>query len=119
MTTQKQRTGARGEQIAVRYLRSRGMSVLATNWRSTAGEVDIVATEGATLVVVEVKTRTSHRFGTPAEAVTVAKMHRLRRLAGQFLSESTSRFDQVRIDVVAVLLPLDGRVFVKHLCGVS
>src|SRR5690625_7674280 len=99
MTTHKQRTGARGEQIAARYLRSRGMTVLTRNWRSAAGEIDILATDGATLVVVEVKTRTSHRFGTPAEAVTAPKMQRLRRLTGQFLSESTDRFDQVRIDV--------------------
>jgi putative endonuclease len=57
--------GRRGEAAAAAYLVRTGMEVAATNWRSAAGEVDIVAWDGPDLVLVEVKTRRSERMGTP------------------------------------------------------
>lgn len=119
MTSHNQCTGARGEQIAAGWLHSQGMQVLASNWRCGAGEIDIVARDATTLVVVEVKTRTSQRFGDPAEAVTAVKLRRLRHLAAQFLTTGPHRFRSVRIDVVAVLLLPGQRPRVKHLRGVT
>src|SRR5690625_2895651 len=119
LVTHRQRTGARGETIAAGYLRHQGMAILATNWRCRAGEIDILARDGATLVVVEVKTRTSLRFGAPAEAVNAVKLQRLRRLAAQYASQSERRWPAVRIDVVAVLLMPGADPMVKHIPGVT
>lgn len=119
MGSHNQRTGARGEQIAAGWLRGRGLQVLATNWRCRAGEIDIVARDGPALVVVEVKTRSSMRYGSPAEAVRGVKLQRLRRLAAEFLAQSPQRYPAVRIDVIAVLLRPDGRAWVNHLRGVT
>ena len=110
--------GRFGEDLAARHLEDKGWRIVDRNWRCAAGEIDIVAMDGSTLVVVEVKTRTGTGFGHPAEAVTLTKLTRLRRLAGQWLTEHDARVAAVRIDVVAVLLPRDGDVDVEHLEGV-
>lgn len=119
MSAHNQQIGARGEHVAAGWVRNHGMRVLATNWRCPAGEIDIVAQDGATLVVVEVKTRTSTRFGSPAEAVAGVKLRRLRRLAAQFLAQCPHYFPAVRIDVIAVLLPPGGGALVRHLRSVT
>lgn len=98
--------GDRGEELAARWYRGRGYAVLERNWRCRHGEVDLVVRSGATLVFCEVKTRSSDRFGSGAEAVVLAKRRRLRRLAGQWLAEEGSRRLgarlEVRFDVVSV-----------------
>ncbi|MDA0562786.1 YraN family protein [Streptomonospora sp. S1-112] len=111
--------GARGEEVASAYLRRAGMRVLARNWRCPEGELDIVAGEGAVLVVAEVKTRTSLRFGWPLEAVTESKHRRLRRLAHRWQAEHRAWGVRTRVDVVSVLLPPGGRIFVRHHRGVA
>src|SRR6185312_12365822 len=73
-----------GEQAAAEYLESCGLRILDRNWRCAAGEIDIVAVDRQTLVVAEVKARTSTRYGNPLEAVSRAKRARLRRLAVQW-----------------------------------
>lgn len=94
--------------------------MLERNWRCRWGELDIIACDGPTLVVVEVKTRTGDRFGTPAEAVTRTKYQRLRRLAGLWLDGREQRYGAIRIDVVAVLLDLrTDAVAVTHIRGIS
>lgn len=80
--------GDLGEDIVAQWYVTRGFSVLARKWRSASGEIDVVARLGRLVVLCEVKTRSSDRFGAPVEAVTTAKVRRLRRLAGAFLSEA-------------------------------
>lgn len=110
-------TGARGESIAVDHLLRLGYRVLARNARLSRGEIDIVALDPAgPLAVVEVKTRSSHRFGTGAEAITRDKYRRLRRLAGEWVARHPHPGD-VRIDVISIHLP-DGGPEVTHLKGV-
>ena len=114
--------GAYGERLAARYLVESGMRILDRNWRCDQGEVDIVALDGTCLVIVEVKTRRSLVFGSPAEAVTAAKAARLRRLAGCWLSGHRSLVDTVsdiRIDVVGVLRPARGLAQIEHLVAVA
>ncbi len=99
--------GQRGERAAARWYEARGYQVVARNWRCSAGEIDIVCattdpTGRSTLVVCEVKTRSTDRRGHPFEAVTPAKQRRLRRLAAAYLRSQCCRFDVVRFDVVAV-----------------
>ncbi len=119
-TDERGALGRWGEELAARYLTSRGMRVIERNWRCVHGELDIVAVDGECLVVCEVKTRTSVGFGAPVEAVTWRKRARLRRLVGVWLAEHASGgYAGVRIDVVGVLRPPAGRPVVWHLEGVG
>lgn len=110
--------GARGEAVAARYLQSRGLVVLDRNWRCRAGEIDLVATDGDALVIVEVKTRSGTDYGHPAEAVTTQKLARIRRLAQLWLAANRVGWVEVRFDVVAVLARPDAPVEVEHFPGV-
>ena len=110
--------GRRGEDLAARHLAGDGYELLARNWRCSAGEIDIVASDGDVLVVVEVKTRTSTTFGTPADAITRRKASKLRELALTWLSEHPGAGRAVRFDVVGVLLPRNGPIRLEHLRGV-
>ena len=111
--------GRYGEQLAVRYLRERGLEIVERNWRCALGEIDIVALDGRCLVVCEVKTRRSTTFGAPITQVTVAKLARLRRLAGAWLGEHDAQVDDVRIDVIGVLRPRRGACQLEHLVSVA
>ncbi len=111
--------GDYGEALAARFLRERGMSILARNWRCEIGEIDLVARDGACLVVVEVKTRRGSRFGLPVEAVTWSKLLRLRRLAAAWLRDSPAGTESVRIDVVGVLVPPGEPPRIHHVRGVG
>ncbi len=111
--------GGYGERMAARYLRDQGLEILAVNWRCAVGEVDIVARDGDCLVVCEVKTRRSTRFGSPIEAVTFQKLARLRRLAGTWLAEHDEHHGDVRVDVIGVLRPRRGACQIEHLVAVG
>lgn len=111
--------GAWGEQVAVDHLRGKGLVVLDRNWRCREGELDIVVTDGTTVVFVAVKTRSGTAFGRPEEAVTPRKLSRLRRLAQLWLAERRLGWVEVRFDVVAVLANRrSGAREVEHLVGV-
>lgn len=109
--------GAYGEERAAQHLIALGMTVLERNWRCAEGEIDIVLRDGSTLVVCEVKTRTSEVAGTPHEAITDAKLARLKRLGERWAAEREIRPDGIRIDLVAVLRPRRGRARVEHVRG--
>jgi putative endonuclease len=114
----KDELGKHGEQVAVDYLLAHDMQILDRNWRCPDGEIDVVAREGRTLVIVEVKTRSGRTHGTAFEAVTEAKVARLRRLAGRWLGEQGEGFDAVRIDVIA-LERFAGDLVIRHERGMS
>lgn len=114
----KDAVGRYGEDAAAEYLAAAGWQVLDRNWRGQGGELDIVALQGEDLVVVEVKTRSGTGYGHPAEAVTPAKLARVRRLAGQWLAAHDLRPRGVRVDVVAVHGAPGRRPSVEHLAGV-
>ena len=114
----KDAVGRYGEEVAARHLTALGWEVVDRNWRGAAGEIDIVALQGLDLVVVEVKTRSGDGFGHPAEAVTPAKLARLRRLAAQWLAAHELHPRGVRIDVIAVRTSRSGPARVEHLTGV-
>jgi len=95
--------GAAGEERAAAWYAEHGYEVLHRNWRCREGELDIVVRRRRELVFVEVKTRRTDRFGTPAEAITHAKQRRLRVLAGQYLAATGERAASLRFDVVSIL----------------
>jgi putative endonuclease len=107
--------GNRGEQAVVDWYLAQGFELVARNWRCPVGEIDIVVRRSRLLVVCEVKTRSSDRFGAPEESVTPVKVRRLRRLAAAFLSEARVcgrvgldvRFDVASVTVVRGQLAID------------
>ncbi|WP_210648638.1 YraN family protein [Nocardioides sp. SYSU D00065] len=115
----KRLLGERGETIAARHLARSGLVLLDRNWRCEVGEIDLVLRDGRVLVVCEVKTRSSTAYGSPLEAVTAAKVDRLRRLAARWLRAHDCRPDDVRIDMVGVLAPPGRPVEVEHVAGIG
>ncbi len=111
--------GREGERAAASYLEGCGFRILDRNWRCAGGEIDIVAVDGLTFVVCEVKTRSGTRYGTPLDAVGRTKRLRLRRLAALWLSGHGVRFDQIRIDVLGLLRDGTGGFTIEHVRGVG
>jgi len=105
-TTTQQAHGRRGEDLAHRYLRRQGLTIVARNFRprSGSGELDLVAWDGQTLVFVEVKARTSAEFGSPDRAVGSDKEKDLRRAAGEYLRRAGVPGGQARFDLVNIIL---------------
>ncbi|MGH9321126.1 MAG: YraN family protein [Vicinamibacteria bacterium] len=94
--------GARGESVAARELKRRGYEILERRWRCRIGEIDIVARDGETLVIVEVKARARADFGAPVNAVNREKRRRLERLARAYLKARRLQDVMVRFDAVGV-----------------
>jgi putative endonuclease len=96
--------GRRGEDLAHRYLRRRGFTVVARNWRPPqgGGEIDLVAWEGETLVFIEVKTRVSDMWGAPERAIDAEKMDSLRRTARDYARRAGVEEISTRFDVIAI-----------------
>ena len=111
----KDTLGRRGEQLATDYLVGTGMVLVERNWRCALGEIDLVLRDGRETVFVEVKTRAGLGYGHPLEAITVAKLARLRRLAGAWCEAHPGEAASIRIDAVAVVAPRGGGVTVEHL----
>ena len=109
--------GRRAEGLAAEYLRLKGYRILARNWRTRFGEIDLVAQKGETLVFVEVKARRGRKKGLPEEAITEAKKARLLTLARAYLSSYQGRARRVRFDVIALDLA-GGKPSLRHLKGV-
>ncbi|MGP3918280.1 YraN family protein [Nonomuraea sp. 10N515B] len=108
--------GKQGEELAVIYLRAKGMEIIERNWRCRYGEIDIIAEEGPNLVVVEVKTRSSRSHGTALESVSPAKLDRLRMLTAKWLATQSRTFEAVRVDVIA-LERFAGNFALRHVRG--
>lgn len=119
MGTERIERGRWGEDLAARHLSNSGMEVLDRNWRCRHGEIDIVARDGLDIVICEVKTRSTDRFGTPLAAVTPIKVRRLRTLASTWLSTHEVRARRVRLDVIGILLRGEDSAVIEHVKGVG
>lgn len=97
-------TGKIGEDAAAELYVSSGYELLARNWRSRLGELDLIVCRQDLLVFCEVKCRTGFQYGTPAEAVTAAKRDRIRRLAENWMALDRRKWGEVRFDVAEVLV---------------
>ena len=104
--------GARGEALARRFLRRRGLKILAENYRCPAGEVDLIALDRATraelgaetIAFVEVKTRRSDQYAEPQAAVTARKRRQIERAARYYLDTHEAAEFNARFDVVSIVL---------------
>ena len=107
--SQKQRTGAFGEQVTAQYLIARGDEILDRNWRIREGEIDLVSLGSDGIFhFIEVKTRSSLAFGHPFEAINREKAHRMQRLALGWLATHGCLGCEYTIDVVAIVIASDG-----------
>lgn len=104
MTLPKKELGAKGEEIAVRYLKNRGYRILERNYQIKLGEIDIIAEQGADLVFIEVKTRSDTLFGSPFDSVTAAKQKQLSKVALEYIGKRGCHNRPARFDVVGVQL---------------
>jgi putative endonuclease len=101
MTGGRQRAGDAAEDLAARFLEARGLAIVDRNWRCRAGEIDLVARDGATLVFVEVRLRTSAAFGGAAASVDAHKQRRILQAARLYLAgraDTPCRCDVVVLD---------------------
>jgi putative endonuclease len=105
-STPEHALGRRGEDLAHRFLRRRGYTIVARNYRLAAGdaEADLIAHDAGDLVIVEVKTRTTGDFGPPERAIGPEKQRALARVAREYARKSRSVSPAVRCDVVTVVL---------------
>lgn len=97
----RQIIGAWGEHQAAGFLLEHGLQILEKNFRTSEGEIDLIAKDGDEIVFVEVKTRTNQNFGFPEEAVTDEKLEHLNAAAELYLTEHLDAVDW-RIDVIAI-----------------
>ena len=95
--------GNKGENMALKYLKSKGYKIIEQNFTCMLGEIDIMARHDGFLVFVEVKTRTSNMFGRPAEAVDYRKQEKIRKIALYYQRVKGLFSEPVRFDVVEVL----------------
>ncbi len=100
--TPEKRLGEWGEVEAQRYLEAMGYVFVERNYRAPEGEIDLVMQDGDIVAFVEVKTRSSNKFGSPEESVSKVKRQRLQRAAWAFLEEHEMLNASWRIDVVAI-----------------
>lgn len=95
--------GRKYEAIATNFLKEKGYEILENNWTSVLGELDIIAKDGNYIVFVEVKYRTSAKFGRPIEAITPHKLMKLRQNATLYLKKKKKLNNNVRFDAIEIL----------------
>ena len=103
-------TGQLGERLAQDFLKERGYQIVETNYRSPDGEVDIIVSQKGVLVFVEVRTKSSHMFGTPEESVNRRKKQKLIAVSQHYLQNHEPQPPSWRIDFVAVELDNRGKL---------
>ena len=114
MTRERLHLGAWGEEQAALYLRRQGLKILARNHKTPLGEIDIIARNRREIIFVEVKTRRSQAFGSPAEAVGSRKQHQILKAAQVYLAANRSRL-QPRFDVIAIIGDGMGPAQIEHI----
>jgi putative endonuclease len=94
--------GRWAEEQAADYLAQQGLRLEGRNFRCRSGEIDLIMSDGPTLVFVEVRFRSSSRFGTPLDTVTRAKQRKLLAAAGAYLTRTRQGHRRCRFDVLSV-----------------
>jgi putative endonuclease len=99
-------TGAKGEILAAKFLRSNGYEILETNWRFKNLEADIIACVGQILVIAEVKTRKGNYFGEPETFVNKQKQKNLIKAANEYVQKNNIELE-VRFDIISIIIQSD------------
>jgi len=98
----KKQIGSKAEEFALLLLKNSGYKIISKNYRSRFGEIDIIALDDNTLVFVEVKFRSSYKFGLPEEAVDKKKLEKIKKVGYFFWKNNFPEVKKVRIDVVSI-----------------
>jgi putative endonuclease len=106
--------GSEGEDLAAKFLKKKGYAVISRNYKTSIGEIDIVAKDGDTTVFIEVKTRANDAFGYPFEAVNQSKRRKLKNLALLYLKKERQDFP-VRFDVISISRAHDHETSIEHI----
>jgi putative endonuclease len=106
--------GIKGENLAVTFLRKKGYRIVARNYKTPIGEIDIIAQDGNTTVFTEVKTRTDELFGRPFEAVNKKKRQKMKNAALLYMKKHEKNFP-ARFDVVSIFFRSDGKEEIEHI----
>lgn len=106
--------GKKGEDAAAKFLERREYEILERNWRCPAGEADIIALDGDTLVFIEVKTRSDIDKGFPEEAITKEKRSRYERISAYYLKQSDFTEISFRFDVIGILVLGNNKATLRH-----
>lgn len=107
-------SGKKGEEIAAKYLKKNGYKILEKNFRKSYGEIDIIAQKGENIAFVEVKTRKSDLYGTPAEFVTSKKQERIKKAAYAYIQQNDLDAE-FTFDIVEVYLNAEEKAKINHL----
>lgn len=99
--TSRIQQGSMAETLACQYLEAQGLNLIKQNYRCRLGEVDLIMQDGQYLVFAEVRSRSDHRFGTPAETVSKIKQRRLIRTASYYLQRYRINMP-CRFDIIAI-----------------
>ena len=105
--------GKRGEELATQYLTEKGYEILERNWRNKHKEIDIIAKDGESLVIVEVKTRQTDEYGNPDIAVTRQKQWRLISAANAYVFQNKLDID-TRFDIISIVFH-DDEPIIEHI----
>lgn len=115
MSLKRRTLGKSGEQLAARFLRKKRYRILEMNYRTSRGEIDIIARSGQVLVFTEVKTRRSDFLESPLAAVTIKKQRQISMVAQEYLNSNNLFDSEARFDVIAINLKDDGRPRIEHI----
>lgn len=111
----KQNLGKQGEFIAQKYLESINYKIIETNYRCKFGEADIIATKNNEIAFVEVKTRSQEKYGTPAEAVTLAKKRHIYNVAEYYLFNIDKDKINISLDIIEVYMQRNSKPRINFL----
>jgi len=110
--------GKIGEDLAAKYLAGKDYYILARNYHSRFGEIDIIASDGSTIVFVEVKTRTQNQFGTPLEAITKNKISKMVKTSQFYLSSRNLFSNSYRFDAIEIIFGGE-KPIINHLLNIT
>ncbi|MEA1939524.1 MAG: YraN family protein [Candidatus Caldatribacteriota bacterium] len=94
--------GKTGEKTALKYLLAKGYKILEKNYRNFLGEIDIISKFRDDIIFIEVKTRSSHKYGYPEESINLAKQKKIIKIALGYLSEKRFKKNNYRFDVILI-----------------
>lgn len=110
--------GRWGEEQAVSFLEEQGYEILERDWKSGHLDIDIVARDGNTLVIVEVKTRRNRLFGAPEESIDYKKQLNLQRAMNHYLKSHHTGSD-VRFDIISIVGTIGSKPEIDHIKDVT
>ncbi len=94
--------GKKGEDTAVKYLEKMNYKILKRNYRNRRGEIDIIAYFNSVIVIIEVKARTSNKFGYPIDAVNGIKINKIKECTKYSLYKEKVEFSEIRFDIIEI-----------------